>query len=1050
MAPPPSSHPPGRRGGPFHSGRRTKVLLVTLVLGGLGMGERLTRRTSIAAVSVRLLDALLRDGTESGLQAGQVTFLTAEGTVRFHPAVVRGARAEQLDLGLDWATLFRPPHLGRVRLALVAPAAPAAPALPAQAPVPPIQRPMADLPALPGLPAPDGWPDLQAQGPLETRPLEPPPPASQPPAPPAGPAPARRRVEDLMLFTLKLGQRVVAEHFPGYPLGGTSYLLPLGAFCRAVSLGIKVDPDRGQADGFIISENRKFHLDLNRDRVEADGKTFVLDRTRVEWHPEDIYVDDAYLPLWLPLDVTVNPYTAIIQVDPREELPIQGSWRREELLGRARPALDPSGNFPLIRVPYAALDWPFLDQNLNFDFHPGAPAGPPRAGLTGSTFLGGDLAFMSANLFFTSRDGNLFNHPRGRLFRSDPEAELLGPMRARIVEGGDFFVPAPALVGGSPRGRGLHIGNFPDTMLAGVDRTTLQGDLLPGWSVELYQNNMLLDYQTFRGDGQYQFTDVPLLYGVNDFRLAFYGPMGERREEHRRLDISRSQTPEGAFLYNLAGTRPGDGATHYLAETAYGISRNLDVRVAATQLPLSADTSGPAGDSGPVQQYTTASLQGYWPGFSSWLGVARSGSGGTAQSATLSTGWGPASATVQRSFLDGFASPEFAPINGLISGRTRSLLNLTLPRASWMPSALQLSLEDQRDDLAAGGHSVRTTARAAMNAGGHHFAHSFSWNRVDRPGVDQESREGLLMWSRSFQDFSLRSEAGYRLNSPGASLERLTLQADTRFWQPWTITGSVGRELQARDTRYSLNALRQKGLVGMRLFATYSGLGGFAMGVGVHLAVGREPRTGKWVTSSSPMASEGAVSALAFLDSRGTGVRDPAEPAVEDAGLKVDGVRRTPYPVDGVIFQPHLRPDVVTSVSLAESTLEDPMVKPRVPGYRIVPRVGKTVLLDFPLVSTGEITGTTMIQTPGGPEDLSGLKLELFDAEGRLQLQAVSAYDGFFDLADLAPGRYTLRVAPAEAERLGVSLPPTRFFEVSPRGSLFEGVTILVTPHARP
>ena len=61
-----------------------------------------------------------------------------------------------------------------------------------------------------------------------------------------------------------------------------------------------------------------------------------------------------------------------------------------------------------------------------------------------------------------------------------------------------------------------------------------------------------------------------------------------------------------------------------------------------------------------------------------------------------------------------------------------------------------------------------------------------------------------------------------------------------------------------------------------------------------------------------------------------------------------------------------------------------------------------------------------------------------------------SAFDGFFDLADLAPGSYTLRVAPAEAVRLGVSLPPPRSFEITPKGSLFEGVQLVVTPLPAP
>jgi hypothetical protein len=195
------------------------------------------------------------------------------------------------------------------------------------------------------------------------------------------------------------------------------------------------------------------------------------------------------------------------------------------------------------------------------------------------------------------------------------------------------------------------------------------------------------------------------------------------------------------------------------------------------------------------------------------------------------------------------------------------------------------------------------------------------------------------------------------------------------------------------------------------------------------------------------MAAGGAVSAMAFMDSRGAGRPEPGAPALEGIGLLVNGAPRVPASSSGgVLFQPHLSAGSVLSVSVNPGTIEDPFVKSMARGYRVLPRPGKTVLLDFPMVATGEITGTAQRQGADGPEALAGLRLELVRPDGSLSASGVSGYDGFFDFADLLPGAYTLRVAAIEAERLEVSLPPARSFEITPSGTCLDGIPMLVVP----
>jgi hypothetical protein len=57
---------------------------------------------------------------------------------------------------------------------------------------------------------------------------------------------------------------------------------------------------------------------------------------------------------------------------------------------------------------------------------------------------------------------------------------------------------------------------------------------------------------------------------------------------------------------------------------------------------------------------------------------------------------------------------------------------------------------------------------------------------------------------------------------------------------------------------------------------------------------------------------------------------------------------------------------------------------------------------------------------------------------------ARSAYDGFFELPSIPPGRYTLRVQPAQAARLGL-LAPQRTVQFLPSGTILAGISVILS-----
>src|SRR5206468_8189415 len=75
---------------------------------------------------------------------------------------------------------------------------------------------------------------------------------------------------------------------------------------------------------------------------------------------------------------------------------------------------------------------------------------------------------------------------------------------------------------------GVQVTNTPTTYRKSAGSYRLSRSTQPGWTVELYVNNVLVDFTKADASGFFSF-DVPLVYGNSLIKLRYYGPYGEER-----------------------------------------------------------------------------------------------------------------------------------------------------------------------------------------------------------------------------------------------------------------------------------------------------------------------------------------------------------------------------------------------------------------------------------------------------------------------------------------------------------------------------------------
>jgi hypothetical protein len=127
-------------------------------------------------------------------------------------------------------------------------------------------------------------------------------------------------------------------------------------------------------------------------------------------------------------------------------------------------------------------------------------------------------------------------------------------------------------------------------------------------------------------------------------------------------------------------------------------------------------------------------------------------------------------------------------------------------------------------------------------------------------------------------------------------------------------------------------------------------------------------------------------------------------------------------------------------VILPPRGLDDPYWVAQPEGVTLTPRPGRTAIAEFPVVTTGEIDGTAYRVRDGQRREVSEVAIQLFDEKDNLVQEAKTAYDGFYLFESILPGQYTVRVNPAQLDRLGMRSSPPVTVRIGSDGTVVSGV----------
>jgi hypothetical protein len=841
--------------------------------------------------------------------------------------------------------------------------------------------------------------------------------------------------DDLLLFEVHVDRTMVTDGLTTYRINHKMFL-PLGELCRVLTIGISVDAASASAEGFIIDEKRTFSLDAKNRRIRRSGSDEVIAADQILLREDDIYVESELLSKWLPLDLSFDTGGLIINVSPRETLPLQAKLQREKI-GNAQDDSDTDGaslrNFD---TPYDWLDRPFLDQTIESDMSRSSD-GKTSTVQKYATAAAGDLLGLQSNLYLSGTNQNPWSEHRLTMGRNDPDAHLLGPLHARAFSVGAVTLPGLSYVAYTNRlGTGGLVSNRPLTKPTQFDKQSFSGVLLPGWDVELYQNGLPIRHQQASGDGgdgRYHFDDIPLLFGSNDFRLVFHGPQGQQKEEHHRFMLEDSLVQPGEFYYSLGAGRMSDGSYRTIAQFDKSILSNLSITGGFSSLPFN-DRS---------LRYYNLGIRSYIDFLFLSADAITSPDGGRVGALGVRTAIGGVSISATQAFMSNFISEVFS------SSADPTVMQSTLRLDSFLPTPLRLpvTLELKRNALLSGQKEYDVNGKISSYLYGLSVTNTVQYQLQGPYSLLSDA----LQVGRRIRGVGLRGGVLYNIQ-PTPGLASIDLNAETALGSQYTLTESIISEFSTRKTRFETGLNKGIGLFGFGINAGRSTIGEAFAGVRLNVALGVEPRRLAVLASAEPMTDSGALSARVFIDKNSNGKFDEGEPPVQNVAFRVDGGQTESKTDDqGMLFLHHLSSRQRVNVSLDPASIDDPQLTPVLRGVRMLPRPGKVAQIDFPLRLTTEIDGTLFRYDLGKRTPASDVEIELVDDKGLVVSSTKSAYDGYYILSAVPAGNFDLRVAPAQAERLKLPFSTLKKVRVLPNSNFINGMdsTLALPPLAK-
>lgn len=799
---------------------------------------------------------------------------------------------------------------------------------------------------------------------------------------------------------------------------GEDVYLPVTELFNFLKIKNELSPDIESIRGYFISPDATYLIDRRMNSITYQGKLYELAGGEIIKSENNLYLKSPNFGKVFGLDCKFNFRSLDVTVTSRVELPLIKEMKQEEMrknISRLRGEIKAdtviNRTYPMFRTGMA--DWSvYTSQEIN-----------GRQDVRANLDLGAMIAGGEATASLYYNNSSPFSEKLQRyLWRyvNNDFAPLRQVMAGKIRAGAMSSLYNPVI--------GIQLTNTPTTYRRSFGTYTIANRTEPGWVVELYVNNVLVDFVKADASGFYNF-QIPLVYGNSNIKLKFFGPWGEERTHEQTIVIPYNFLPEKTFEYTVSAGIVEDSSLSRFGRVNmnYGVSGNLTIGGGAEYLSSVSER--------PFMPFINASYR------------------------------------VTNNFL---LSGEYAPgvrTKGVLSYRLPSNMQLDIDY-TWYDKEQKAIMYNYREER-------RASLSVPLKIGQFSSFNRFSLNQTVLPtskyttgewlisgmlfGINTNLTTNVLVFGETKPYVLSSLSAAIRLPAGFTAMPQLQysytdkqlISGKMRVEKPVLKHGHLYFSYEQNfrnDLRLAEAGMRydfsfaQAGASVRRYDETTSFIQ-YARGSLLH-----DKKTKHLGVDNRTNVGRGGITIIPFLDLNSNGKKDKGEPAVPGLNLRSSGGRIEVSKKDTVIRILGLEPYTSCFIELDPNSFENIAWRLEKTTYNVIvdPNIFKTI--EIPVNITGEATGFVLLEDEEGTKGQGRIIVNFFDNENKKAGVTLSEDDGYYSFFGLKPGSYTAMIDTIQLKKLNMIVEPlARNFSLreSIEGDIADGLNFSIENYPR-
>lgn len=772
----------------------------------------------------------------------------------------------------------------------------------------------------------------------------------------------------------------------------------LGFFVEYNTLSKKLDTWIFSKDFHISIDELKNIATIKNKQISTKDETINIDY--------DLYISTKLFQQLFPFfEIKIDKNLMILYIQSDTPLPIeikkekQDKWKN---IKKQSPNYKQKYNKDIIKND-SLFTIPSFDIYSSYSYNNNTYSDQQYSLGVQSILLG-----FNSNIYMSTNNLEKINSKRIILKQYNEENNILG--FAKNIEMGDITIQEEPLIYNGSYGLGFSLSTFDDNY-EGTNSIQISGELKDGWEVELSRNGVLLDFIKESNNGSYRFENVSTFYGLNIFKLKFYGPFGEIIEEEKKIYIDNNFKKKGSFDLKISAIKEEETSNNYFKNENIAnnpIKYNVNFENGLSSLMTL--TGGVV-----FSSHTNSANYGR-------IGIKRSIFGGLFKTNIAvndkDSGFGT-NINLDTNFKNYNFSIEHNQFEEFQSEKTIfygkdiqhfSILKINKPINTFPFNYIPINITTKQYHAIDNTNYFENSIRFSRNIfKKNNFSLTLNRNKNFYKTTFSDAR---LLLNTKIGKFNIKGDAYYDLNYPN-KLKTVSLSNNINYKKQGNIQLKWDKTfLNSNYEVYSIGINKYLNFGSIGINSQYNSQDIYNIFLSISTNLSYDYKKNIFLLKEKKYADYGKVLIRVFIDKNFNGTFDKGELLVENIKFRSNaGAFNDKTNKKGIALLYGIPTNKEIKLWMDTNSLDEFYLKPNKNSISIFCRPGDILKIDFPLIESGDIEGFLNILENDDLEPLKNTEILLIDKNDKIIQKIYSEFDGYFIFEQIPVGEYKIKLA---------------------------------------